>query len=48
MKTWIIKDWANNHLFRDKEFKTFEAGWSFLYSKFPNETCWDDYYVEVK
>lgn len=31
---FIVKDWAGNHLFQDKEFKTFEGGWDFLYEWF--------------
>jgi hypothetical protein len=49
MKTkFIIKDWADNHLFRDQEFETFEDGWEFLYQKFPNgdeDRTFDDLFV---
>ena len=27
------------------EFETFEDGWEYLYEKFPDEECFDDYYV---
>lgn len=45
---WIIKDWADNHLFRDKTFPTFEDGWDFLYQQFPEEEDLGDYYVELE
>lgn len=49
-KKFIIKDWANNHLFRDKEFSSFEKAWSFIYEQFPNEegNFFDDYFVLEK
>jgi len=28
--TYIIQDWAGIHLFKDKEFPTFEDAWDFL------------------
>jgi len=48
MEKFIIIDWANNHLFRSKEFKSFEDGWEFLYIKFPDEEDLGDYYVIEK
>jgi hypothetical protein len=35
MAKYIIEDWANNHCFTDKIFKSYEDGWDFLYNKFP-------------
>lgn len=32
---YIIKDWADNHLFKDKVFSDYESGWEFLYQQFP-------------
>lgn len=53
MKKYIIKDWADNHLFQNKEFKSFEDAWEFLYETFEKESDEDeeflsDYYVEIK
>jgi hypothetical protein len=31
---WIIKDWADNHLFQDRQFESFEDGWDFLFDFF--------------
>lgn len=48
---YIIEDWAGNHLFKGKEFDSFEDGWDFLYNKFPNvqdEDFFDDYFVILK
>lgn len=47
---FIIKDWADNHLFQNKEFKTFEDGWDFLYETLPNaeEGELGEYYVLPK
>lgn len=36
MKTFIIIDWAGNHLFTDKTFKSFEDGWNFIYENVDN------------
>ena len=35
-KKYIIQDWAGNHLFKDKEFDTFEDGWEFIYENVDN------------
>jgi hypothetical protein len=32
--SFIIVDWAGNHLFQDKTFETFENGWDHLYQYF--------------
>lgn len=32
---YIIRDWAGNRKFLDKEFETFQDGWDFLYYQFP-------------
>lgn len=34
--TFIIEDWAGNHLFKNKVFKSFEDGWEFIYSNVDN------------
>jgi hypothetical protein len=36
MKTYIIKDWAGNHLFIDKKFESFDDGWEFIYENIDN------------
>lgn len=36
MDTFIIIDWAGNHLFKDKEFETFEEGWEYIYENVNN------------
>lgn len=36
MKKFIIIDWAGNHLFKDKEFNSFEEGWEFIYENVDN------------
>ena len=41
-----IFDWANNRLFPDKKFKTFEDGWSFIYETFEDEEDFEDLFVE--
>jgi hypothetical protein len=35
-KKFIIEDWAGNHLFKNKSFKTFEDGWEFIYKNVDN------------
>lgn len=35
-RIFIIQDWAGNHLFRNKTFKTFEDGWEFIYENVDN------------
>lgn len=52
---FIIEDWAGNHLFPDKVFKTFEEGWEFIYENVDNsgyeqsgnedDNVFQDYYV---
>ena len=51
MEEWIIKDWADNHLFKNKTFASFEDGWEFIYENVkvedddnPGED-WGEYYV---
>ena len=34
---WIIKDWADNHLFPEKEFNSFDDAQGFLYETFHKE-----------
>jgi hypothetical protein len=34
---YIIKDWAGNHCFQNKEFDDFEDAWGFLYEKYPDD-----------
>ena len=36
MKTFIIIDWAGNHLFTDETFESFEDGWNFIYENVDN------------
>ena len=36
MDTFIITDWAGNHLLKDKEFETFEDGWEYIYENVDN------------
>ena len=45
---FIIIDWANNHLFNDKEFETFEEGFDFLLQKFSDEELEDLFVVDKK
>lgn len=40
-----IYDWANNRLFPDKKFRTFETGWDYIMEQFPNEEDLGDYQV---
>ena len=57
-KTFIIQDWAGNHLFPDKAFESFEDGWDFIYenvdnSKYDrtqnnNDDNYQDYFVIEK
>lgn len=46
---FIIKDWADNHLFKDKVFDSFEDAWEFIYENVQEETeddgTYDDYFV---
>lgn len=54
MKTFIIIDWAGNHLFRNKTFKTCQDGWDFIYENVDNseydrtENDNDDNYQEYE
>lgn len=48
---FIIRDWAGNHPFTDKLFKTFEDAWGFLLEFFHDNDMdadeWgQEYYVE--
>ena len=45
---WIIRDWAGNRMFPDREFDTFEDGWEFIRGQFPNEEDWEEIYVVSK
>ncbi len=49
---YIIQDWAGNHLFKDKEFDSFEEGWEFIYENVQEETeddgTYEDLYVVNK
>ncbi len=42
---WIIQDWAGNHPFPAEEFDTFEDGWEFIRTHFPDEEDWQEFYV---
>jgi hypothetical protein len=44
---YIIKDWAGNHCFKDKEFLSFEDAWEFLFSKFDDSEL-EEYEVVEK
>lgn len=58
MDKFIIIDWAWNHLFKDKEFETFEDGWEYIYENVDNskydetgnedDNEYQDYYVIKK
>lgn len=45
---YTIEDWAGNHLFKNKSFKTFEDAWDFLYSLDLKDEDYEDYYVIKK
>jgi hypothetical protein len=50
-KKFIIKDWADNHLFVGQSFESFDDGWEFLYEQFPdgdNDRTFDDLFVVPK
>ena len=34
--SFIVEDWAGNHLFKNKVFDSFEDGWEFIYSNVDN------------
>ena len=36
MKKYIIRDWADNHLFTERTFDSFEDGWEFIYENVDN------------
>lgn len=46
---FIIIDWANNHLFKDRVFNSFEEGWNFIRENVKEESeedgTYDDYFV---
>lgn len=45
---FIIKDWADNHLFQSHDFETFEDGWDFIYQQdHIDESDYDDYFVLI-
>lgn len=44
-KKWIIQDWIGNHMYPDREFNSFEAGWEFVQTEHPDEEDWQDIYV---
>ena len=58
MDTFIITDWDGNHLFKDKEFETFEEGWEYIYENVDNskydetenedDNEYQEYYVVTK
>jgi hypothetical protein len=45
MKYYIIVDWANNRLFPNKRFKSFENAWHFLLLQFKDDSELQDIYV---
>lgn len=58
MDKFIITDWVGNHLFKDKEFETFEEGWEYIYENIDNskydetgnedDNEYQEYYVVTK
>ncbi len=42
---WIIQDWAGNHKFPNKTFRTFDDGIGFLDSVFPDDEERGEFYV---
>ena len=42
---WIIVDWANNWVFKDMFFDTFEDGWEHIYINVSDEEMYQDLYV---
>lgn len=44
-EVFIITDWAGNHLFKNKEFSTFEDGWDFIYENVTDEEEYEDLFV---
>lgn len=49
MKTYIIEDWAGNHLFKDTVFNSHGEGWDFIYENvkedYEDDGTYDDYFV---
>ncbi len=58
MEKFIIVDWAGNHLFKDKEFNSFDEGWAYIEANVDNsefdrtqnmnDDNWQEYYVIEK
>lgn len=51
---WIIQDWMSRRIWSDKEFDSFEDGWSHIYTESPEpeqdspdwvDGWYDDFYV---
>ena len=46
MAKYIIKDWADNLIFGNKEFDTFEDAWGFVYEQISDEETYQDIFVD--
>jgi len=45
---WRIVDWANNGMFNNKEFKTYEDAWEYIYENVDDSediNAYDDYFA---
>lgn len=42
---FVVVDWANNALFGGMSFPSFDDAWGYIYEQFPDEECYDDYFV---
>lgn len=47
-KTFVIEDWAGNHLFRDKTFKSWEDADQWLYNELNLSDLDDDAFTEER
>lgn len=43
---YIIKDWANNEMFKGQLFDTFEDAWGFVCEMIEDEEVYQDIFVE--
>lgn len=41
---WIIEDWTGKRILPDKSFTSFENGWEFIRTQFP-EKDWEDLFI---
>ncbi len=42
---WIIKDWAGNKLYKEREFDTFDDAWDLIRADHPDEEEHQEFYV---